>query len=133
MILSFVRPEQLGSRAAGRGFGFVCLTLGARSGLSAVPRLALKSLLRVLERRPLAPERAAAPSGPEPTPARRPRKRLRPLTRTAIAIRASWPTARAKSDSRTSGRSMPGDEISNRYAWDIGSSTSKTGDNPTLH
>src|ERR1700720_101827 len=56
IIFSFVRPEQLWSRAAGRGFGFVCLTLG---GLSAVPRLALRSSLRVLERRLLAPERGA--------------------------------------------------------------------------
>ena len=41
-----------------------------------------------------------------------PRKRLRPSTITEVSILAIWPCHLAKSESRTSGRSMPGDEIS---------------------
>jgi hypothetical protein len=54
--------------------------------------------------------RAASPS----TPSSKPRNRRRPSTGMAISIFTLAPAWRSKSSRRTSGRSIPGDDISRR-------------------
>jgi hypothetical protein len=67
---------------------------------------------------------AASPCAPRSTP----RKRRRPCAAIAMSTLTRWPAKRSKSDRRTSGRSIPGEEISSRYAFSSGSATSRTGD-----
>ena len=62
----------------------------------------------------------SVPSSPSSTA----RKRLRPSMGLFSSILASWPAQRAKSISRVSGRSMPGDDTSISYSPSIGSSVS---------
>ena len=62
----------------------------------------------------------------------RPLKRFRPWTTTSSSIRASYPSARMKSDRRTSGRSIPGEDTSSRYSPAIGFSRSSTGESARL-
>src|ERR1051326_4973115 len=58
-----------------------------------------------------------------------PLKRRRPLASGAISSSlASWPAQRAKSVSRVSGRSMPGEDTSSRYSPSNGSSRSRKSD-----
>ena len=54
--------------------------------------------------------RASSPSRPNSSP----RNRRRPSRAIAISSLTTWPAKRSKSERRTSGRSMPGEEISSR-------------------
>ena len=122
-LAGFRRGGAPGARAAGRRASFSAAfsrlrAARMRSSVStsrASPMARIGSSTRVsLLSSAVTRRRAAGPSGPCATASIRPRKRLRPSTAVAISIRASHPTARSKSDCRTSGRSMPGEESSSR-------------------
>ena len=103
-VRSFAGAQQLADERLGEHQpAFVEIGERQRTAFSSSARASMRSSASV------APRRLALDASIKP------RKRLRPLPRDgSVRSRASWPMARRKSDTRTSGRSMPGEEISSR-------------------